>query len=220
MQRLIAAMICAATFAMADSIRNLDPSTIAVLPRLPGVHNATWENSHDELVAAGWRKLDEGYRPSPDPGYVTLTEVYVQDATRDDYAVPAHVYALAAEPAESTPQRFPHGIDTSALVLDTVTNHSGAAYVAADDGSLVFAGFWHASPYKIATEREAMTAAAIAKHNVRKQTLAMERQNSNTARAAAAAANSVPALRQQVAELARIVALLCADATNTVGVTP
>jgi len=150
----------------------------------------------DKAMRAGWRKLDKDDLPNAPTGKA-VRATYIQDPTREDYAVGVYEYVDIPEP---TPDRFPNGIDASLLVLDA-PDGKGIGYVADGEGVLVPVVYAHESPYdmaalqaKIATAREA---AAKAKSD--------RVTEAKTISADAGKANSVAALRSQVQALTALV---------------
>ena len=72
-------------------------------PKLPGSKNATWANSRDRLLAAGFRKLDEDQLPELQEGMRVVRNEYIQDPARDDYAIGNHSYEPIPEPIDPLP---------------------------------------------------------------------------------------------------------------------
>jgi hypothetical protein len=126
----------------------------------------------------------------------------------------ADVLALYAErqAAESAPHIEPLGIELPVIVLQSVTNDYGIGVIASDDGALL-TYVDHQSPRPPQAVIDARIAEALAE---RRAGVESARINRAAAIPAAAAANSIPALREAVRLLqAQVDALMALQGINT-----
>ena len=170
-----------------------------------GAENALQNLTDAQRYAEGWRTV--AYEGVP-AGMQATGWAWVVGAEVATYA-PTGTEPIPPAP-EPIPARFDDGIDASMLVLDTADG-KGVGYVAGEDGELIPVVYAHASPYPPAAELAARIAAA---REARKMEKAKRNTDAKAAQTASNAANSVPVLRAQVAELARIIAEMTAAKTK------
>lgn len=164
--------------------------TSGTKPRLQGISNAT----NEMLAAACWypREMVEGDIPAGQQivgwNWIGLVNGKSQ------------YHATYADIPDAIPTRFENGIDIPLLVIDAPSG-KGVGLVANEDGTLVPIIYAHESPYDMPAFREKIRLARIAKV----QEKAARKTDAQAAKTAASAANSVPALREQVAILAALI---------------
>jgi regulator of protease activity HflC (stomatin/prohibitin superfamily) len=137
-----------------------------------------------------WGFLEDGNIYAP-PGEMLATADAVNAITNR-----ADVLALAAEmdAAATAPRIEPNGIEVPVIVLQSATNDYGIGVIASDDGALL-TYVDHQSPRPPPAVIQARIAEALAE---RRAGVESARTNRAAAIPAAAAANSIPALREAV----------------------
>jgi hypothetical protein len=170
------------------------PRTPTLPDKIPGTHNPDWT----QLVAVGWRKLDERTPVTPPDGLQVTRWVYSQDPERAECAIEEPWFDAIPE---AVPARFESGIDSTILVLDAPDGSKGIGYAPADDGTLIPIVYVHESPYDMAAVAAKVAAARVA-HGTRKAGRVIEAADIESK--AAAAGNSIPALRAEVVRLAKL----------------
>lgn len=162
-------------------------------PRIANVSNA----SDARLAANGWYRL---YRDESGIGTNQYAASWFWDRIDGQLSVYLPVVADIPPEPEPTPQRFEVGSDTPMLVLDA-PGGQGVGYVVDEAGALVPIVYAHESPYDMDALRVAIVQART-NHAAVKAARITDAQGIG---AASASANSVPALRAQVAALAELV---------------
>jgi len=190
MRYLLAIFLTATATASAQVINTNDMRPRTSYPTRIG---ATYNPTLEQLREAGWRE----YVPCAGvEGSNIVSTTYSDDgdtvtASCEYAATPAHV---------PTPAEFPEGIEVPWITVLSVTNKTGWLYIALDDGTLVPV-LGHESPWPSQDELnqriESARTNAIAN---RAQRIATTRDIATKA----AAANSIPALRDQVLRLAEL----------------
>lgn len=163
----------------------------------------------DVAHAAGWRVLADGWDViNVPPGEQLVGFTFAQSPDDPHGAVATPIFAPIVEP---TPERFPHGVETGLLVMETETGR-GVGYVADDEtGDLLPIVYAHESPYDmpgLRAKQAAVREAARAGRAVRAEVVRGLVAARTKARASAAAAQNVPQMRDALADLdARLTAI-------------
>jgi len=196
MRTAIAIIALTATIALAEWGHIPTQRIVRQLPNPLGlIGNPTAETyaEHGYYPYGGQDELQDGYRITAR----TLVE-------RDGYAV----WEIEVEPIpepepepDPIPDYFEHGIETPRLVLQSQVEGKGIALVAFDDGEIVTV-IEHESPRKSPAQ---VVAEARAKKMARDEVRSVAVSESRTIANAAAAANSVPALRAEVRRLSQLI---------------
>ncbi len=159
----------------------------------PGQYGSTyWHGTPpwDVAFEHGVRKITVPDTSETPEGYRRIRSAWEQDPADAEGCVEQAQFEPIPPTPEPVPEFFEYGIESSLLVLQTESG-KGVGYAPTEDGGLVPVVYVHESPCPPAAEIAARIAAARE----------ARAKATTDIRAATAAANSVPALRAQVARI-------------------